>query len=167
MRVTKAVREYVHQAILAKVADRIKLAEDASAAVEAARNDKIEKAKKLCEKMCAETQARFAKEVKKTLGLTLIPEIYGYSGSIIGANLVVRADVNRDDFVETLTTRNSIEAKNHPCAARDEYDKIVSGPYRIRSAAAAAADKLLFELELGKVAKGELDELLQSLEVKV
>ena len=167
MRVTATVREYVHSAILAKVADKIEAAEEAKAAAIAARNAKVDKARELCKKMCADTQAKFIKEVKKTLGLTLIPEAYSYSGGVIGDNLVVKAALDHDDFVETLTTRGDLKAKKHPCAARDEYDKIVNEPTRIRSAANSAANRLLFELELGKVAKGELDGMLQGLEVKV
>lgn len=167
MRVTKAIREYVHQAILAKVADKIEAAEDAKADAIAARNAKVDKARELCKKMCAETQAKFVKEVKKTLGLTLIPEAYSYCGDITGDNLVVRDHIDHDDFVETLTTRDDFKARKHPCAARNEYDKIVNEPFRIRSAANSAAERLLFELELGKVAKDELDGMLQGLEVKV
>lgn len=166
MRVTCAVREYVRKAVLAKVADKLKAAVDAKEAAKAARAAKVEKAKKLCEKLCAEAEAKFVKEAKK-LGLTFIPDLYGWSEVKKGANHAVTAHVECDDFVETIASRDSLEASLNPCKARDEFDKVVDEPERIRDAANTAADKLLFELELGKVAKGELDGMLEKLEVEI
>lgn len=167
MRVTCAVREYVRKAVLAKVAGRLKVAEEAKEAATAARDEKVERARKLCEKLCAETQAKFVKEAKK-LGLTFIPDSYvSWSGRIEkGGNRVIRADVDSDSFAETVS-ENCSAARHNPCAARDEFEKIAGEPDRIRKAANAAADRLLFELELGKVAKGELDRLLKELEVEL
>lgn len=168
MRVTSAAKAYVRKAVLAKVADRIKAAEDAAAAATASREEKVEKARKLCEKLCAEAQAKFVKEVKK-LGLTFIPDLYRWNGDVEkGGNLMVEIDVDRDDFVETLTASRDAEvARCNPCAEREEFCRIADEPSRIRDAANAAAEKLLFELELGKVAKGELNKLLEDLEVEV
>lgn len=166
MRVTCAVREYVRKAVLAKVAGRLKTAEEAKEAATAARDEKVEKAVKLCEKLCAETQAKFVKEAKK-LGLTFISDSYSWSGRIEkGGNRVIRAAAGSDDFAETVS-ENCSAARHNPCKVRDEFEKIAGEPDRIRKAANAAADRLLFELELGKVAKGELDRLLKELEVEL
>lgn len=166
MRVTRAVREYVHQVVLAKVADKLEAAEDAADEARAVYIDKVKKAEALCRKMCAETQAKFAKEVKK-LGLTLISDAYSYNGSVSeGGNCVVFAQVNSDDFAETVP-EDRFAAKHNPNAERERYCKTVDEPQRIKDAANAVADKLLFELELGKVAKGELDEMLKKLEVEL
>lgn len=170
MRVTSAVREYVKNAVLAKVAGRLKEAEAAKEAAVAARSAKVEEARKLCEKLCAEAQAEFVKEAKERLGLTFIPDLYSpwYGGTVEkGANTAFKADVDHDDFVETMTSRGDLRARSNPCADRDGFDRIVDRPSRIRKAADAAAGRLLFELELGKVAKGELDGLLEGLEVEI
>ena len=168
MRVTCAVRDYVKKMVLAKVADRLNAAEEAKEAAKAARDAKVEKAEALCKRICAEANAKFVKEAKK-LGLTFIPDSYSSWGDTVekGKNVAVETHIGHDDFVETLTTRNDMKAKCNPCAERDEFDRIVGEPARIRNAANAAADRLLFELELGKVAKNELDGLLKELEVEI
>lgn len=161
------MREYVKKAVLDKVADRLKAAEDAAEQARATRDDEVATAGELCKRICAEAQAKFAREVKK-LGLTFIPDSYvSYSGEVNeGGNLVVTASVDCDDFVETAT-RNGMAARHNPSARREGFYRLLDEPGRIRDAAEAAADRLLFELELGKVAKKELDGALQGLEVKI
>ena len=166
MRVSAAVRKYVRKAVLAKVAVKLEAAEKAAKDATAARDAKIEKAKALCEKLCAETQAKFVKEVKK-LGLTFIPDSYWNGVRTEGGNVAVKALVDHDDFVETLTSRNNLKAKLNPSGVREAFFELVDEPKRIGEAAEHAADKLLFELELGKVSKKELDEILNELEVKL
>lgn len=168
MRVTAAMREYVRKAVLAKVAGKIEAAEKAAKAAEAARTDKFEEAEALCERLRAEAQAKFVKEVKK-LGLTFIPDSYWNGKVKDGGNVAIRAGIELDDFVETITmaSRDSLKAKCNPCAEREKFYELLDEPERIREAAKQAADKLLFELELGKVAKKELDETLNGLEVKL
>lgn len=168
MRVTCAVREYVRKAVLAKVSAQIEAAEKAKEAAKAARAAKVAKAEALCDRICADANAKFIKEAKK-LGLTFISDSYrNWSEEVEkDANRAVAANVGIDDFVETFTSRNDMKAKCNPCAERDEFDRIVGEPARIRGAATAAADRLLFELELGKVAKNELDGMLKELEVKI
>lgn len=166
MRVTAAMREYVRKVVLAKVAGKIEAAEEAAKVAKDNRDAKFEKAKALCEKLCAEAQTKFAKEVKK-LGLTFIPDSYWNGKVEKGGNVAVRANIELDDFVETLTSRNSLKAKLNPSGVREVFYELVDEPQRIREAAEQAADKLLFELELGKVAKKELDEALKELEVKL
>lgn len=166
MRVTCAVREYVRKEVLAKVAARLKAAEEAAAGASGAYADKVVKARELCEKMCAETQAKFAKEAKK-LGLTLITDSYDWNGMVVkDGNRVITVQISPHDFVETVD-RDCRAASFHPNAEREEFYRLVDEPKRIRDAANRAADKLLFELELGKVAKGELDNMLTELEVVI
>jgi len=168
MRVTSAVREYVRKTVCAKVADKIEAAEDAKEAAIAVRDAKVAKAKELCKQICAEAHAKFVKEVKKQLGLTFIPDIYRWDRGIEkGGNLAVKVDIDRGDFMETLSSEEDQKAQCNPCAERDEFVRIVNEPTRIKDAANAAADKLLFELELGKVAKAELDGLLNELKVEI
>lgn len=170
MRVTGVVKEYVRKVVLEKVAGKIAAAESAKAAAVAARDAKVEEARKLCEKICAEAQAKFVKEVKKNLGLTFIPDSYDWDGKIEkGGSTAVKDAVFHDSFAETLTSRNNAKAKCNPSEIRDEFNRIADEPDRLRKAAASAADKLLFELELGKgkAAKQEFDKLLNELEVEI
>jgi len=167
MRVTSAVRDYVKKMILSKVADRLKAAEDAAEAAKAARSAKVDKAKALCEKLRAEAQEKFVKEAKK-LGLTFISDSYNYYGDVNekNGNRALEIRVGSDDFAETVS-QDCAAAKNNPNVDREMFFKLINEPQRIRDAANAAADKLLFELELGKIAKKELDELLKEIEVKI
>ena len=166
MRVTCAVREYVRKVVLAKVAGRLKKAEEAKEAAENARKETVAKARDLCERICSEAQERFVKEAKK-LGLTFVSDTYDWCGNPEkDGNYAVKPEVGADDFVETAS-KDCSAAKYNPCAKREAFYEVLEEPKRIREAAETAADRLLFELELGKLAKKELDEALDELEVKL
>ena len=167
MRITCAVRDYVRRTVLAKVEGELKAAKEAKDAAISARDGKVKAAGELCRKLCAEAQERFVKEAKRKLGLTFIPDLYDWSGVQKGGNSALSVHVDHDDFVETMSSHDDMKASLNPCKARDEFDRIVGEPKRIQDAANAAADRLLFELELGKVARKELDEALKGLEVKL
>lgn len=169
MRVTKAVREYVHKVVLAKVADKLEAALKAKDAVLKDREDKVAEAKALAEKMLQRLQKEYAAEAAK-LGLTWIPDTYDYNGKVLArnGNTAFSVSVCGDDFEETVSlganAYGCVSAKSKACR---RVADVLNGPDRIRRAAEDAADKLLFDLELGKVAKQELDEMLKGLEVKL
>lgn len=167
MRVTKAVREYVRKVVLAKVADRLEAAEKAKDAVLKERDDKVAAAKALAEKMLQRLQKEYVAEAAK-LGLTWIPDTYSYQGNMTGKNENVAFSVSvcGDDFEETISSNANAYA-SVKFKERKRLAGVLNGPDRIRNAADDAADKLLFELELGKVGKKELDEALKGLEVKL
>lgn len=167
MRVTKAVREYVRKVVLAKVADRLEAAEKAKDAALKARDDKIAAAKALAEKMLPRFQKEYEAEAAK-LGLTWVPDTYDYTGKMItkNGNTAFSVSVGGDDFEETISSGANAYA-SVKSKERKRLAGVLNGPERIRRAADDAADKLLFELELGKVGKKELDEALKGLEVKV
>ena len=164
MRVTCAVREYVRKVVLSKVQDRIDAAEKAKAAAKDACEGKVAKAEAIAEKLAQEAQEKFLKQVAK-LGLTFVEDTYDYMGRVRDKNEAFNVNVGSDDFVETTSADAAMRA--HPCKERDEFVRVCKEPDRIRKAANMAADKLLFELELGKVAKKELDELLKDMKVEV
>lgn len=167
MRVTSAMRAYVYKAVLAKVQGALDKAEKARDDAKRIRGKKLADAEALAKKLAAEAQEKFAKLAKSKFGLTLVEQGYDYKGDPINEkNVVVKVHVDDGDFVETLPVRGSL-ARAIPCKVRDEFDKVCGEPQRIKDAATAAADRLLFELELGKVAKKELDEALKCLEVEV
>lgn len=167
MRVTKAVREYVRKVVLSKVADRLETAEKIKDAALKDRDDKVAAAKALAERMLTRFQKEYAAEAAK-LGLTWIPDTYDYQGKVItrNGNTAFSVSVGCDDFEETISSRANAYASVKSKVRRSLAD-ILNGPERIRDAAENAADKLLFELELGKVGKKELDEALKGLEVKL
>lgn len=167
MRVTKAVREYVRKVVLAKVADRLEAAEKAKDAALKARNDKVEAAKALVNRMLPRFQKEYEAEAAK-LGLTWVQDTYDYQGNMIAknGNTAFSVSVCCDDFEETISSGANAYA-SVKSKARKRLADVLNGPERIRNAADDAADKLLFELELGKVGKKELDDALKGLEVKL
>lgn len=169
MRVTCAVREYVRKAIFEKVRARHEAAEKAKDKAIATRDAEIRKAKEIADRLVEEMQRKFVDECRKKLGLSWIPDTYGWNGKISeeGGNYAFRCDVDEDDFFETVSEGSHAAKHQGKCAERERFNKVCGEPQRIKDAATAAADKLLFELELGKVAKKELDEALKCLEVEV
>lgn len=167
MRVTCAVREYVKKAVLAKVRDRIQKAEDAKEKALAERDAKVAEAREIAKEIAAKAQDAFAKRCAK-LGLTWVPDYYDYNHKLVerGGNYAFATCVERDDFAETMSS-NCYAYRAVKSDARDAVEKVCKEPSRIREAVNDAAEKLLFELELGKVAKKELDEALKSLEVEL
>lgn len=167
MRVTKAVREYVRKVVLSKVADKLEAAEKAKDAAIKERDDKVSAAKALAEKMLQRFNKEYAAEAAK-LGLTWIPDMYDYLGNMLekNGNAAFSVSVGSDDFEETITS-GANAYKSVKSKERKRLDGVLNGPDRIRRAAEDAADRLLFELELGKVGKKELDDTLNELEVKL
>ena len=167
MRVTTAVREYVRKVVLDKVADRLQKAEDARDKAMADRDAKVAKAREIAEEIAMKAQEAFVKRCAK-LGLTWVPDTYGWDGNVNekDGNYAFETRVGQDDFAETMSS-NCNAYKAVRSEERERAEGVCKEPDRIREAAEHAADKLLFELELGKVAKKELDEALNDLEVKV
>ena len=167
MRVTSSVKEYVKKAVLDKVADQIAEAEKASEAAKLERREKIRKAAEIGERICKEAQEKFAKEVKSKVGLTLISDMVKWNGEIEPkANHGIILKVDRNDYQETVDC-DIVLAKAYPNKEREKTDKVIHAPNKIREAAEHAANKILFELEVGKVAKKELDNILENLEVQI
>lgn len=167
MRVTGTVREYVKKTVLAKVRDRLQRAELARDEALAARDAKVAKAREIAKEIAAKAQDAFVKRCAK-LGLTWVPDTYNYNHKLDEkcGNCAFGIRVGQDDFAETLSPGcYAYEAVKS--AEREALEKVCGEPRRIRAAVDDAADKLLFELELGKVARKELDEALKGLEVAV
>lgn len=169
MRVTCAVREYVRKAIFEKVRARYEAAKKAKDQAVAARDERIRKAKEIADRLVEETQRKFAAECRKKLGLSWIPDTYDWNGKVSekGGNYAFRFGADENDFFETVYEGSHAARHHGKCAERASFAKTCKEPERIKGAAEHAADKLLFELELGKVAKKELDEALRGLEVEI
>lgn len=167
MRVTCAVREYVRKAVLAKVRDRLQKAELARGEALTARDAEVAKAREIAKEIAAKAQEAFVKRCAK-LGLTWVPDTYNYNHKLDekDGNYAFEVRVGQDDFAETMSS-NCYAYGAVKSAERDAVEKVCKEPGRIEEAAKHAADKLLFELELGKLAKKELDEALRGLEVEL
>lgn len=167
MRVTCAVREYVRKAVLAKVKDRLQKAGLARDEALAERDAKVAEAREIAKELAAKAQDAFVKRCAK-LGLTWVPDTYDYNHKLDekGGNYAFEVCVEQDDFAETMSS-NCCAYRAVKSEARDAVEKVCKEPARIKEAVNDAAEKLLFELELGKVAKKELDEALKDLEVEL
>lgn len=167
MRVTNAVRVYVKKVVLGKVAGHILKAEEAKAKAVANRDAKVARAREIAGEVAMKAQDAFVKRVAK-LGLTWVPDTYNYNHKPDkkGGNYAFAISVGTDDFAETMSS-NCYAYKAVKSEERDRVEAVCKEPERIREVAGQVADKFLFELELGKVAKKELDEALNDLEVKV
>jgi len=167
MRVTGAVREYVRKVVLEKVRDRLQKAELARGKAIDERDALVAKAREIAEEIAMKAQEAFVKRVAK-LGLTWVSDSYNYNHKLDekGGNYAFEVRVGQDDFAETMSSGcYAYEAVKSE--ERSRVEAVCKEPARIREVAGQAADKLLFELELGKVAKKELDEALRELEVKL
>lgn len=167
MRVTAAVREYVRKTVLEKVRDRLQKAELARGKAISERDARVAKAREIAEEIAAKAQEAFVKRCAK-LGLTWVPDSYNYNHKLDekGGNYAFEVRVGQDDFAETMSSGcYAYEAVKSE--ERSRIEAVCKEPARIRETAEAAADKLLFNLELGKVAKKELDEALNDLEVEI
>lgn len=166
MRVSKAVREYVHKFIYAKAKPAIDEANEAVDAANEERRRQKEEIRKIIKSVYESAHERVVKELKKK-GYTWIPETCYYGGfDPKEPNLSFSVELDTDkDIVETAT--NSYVKAKYPCKKRDEYDRIVGRPREIEAKVEDTVQKFLFELELGKVSKNELDQALNNLEVDI
>lgn len=167
MRVTGATREYVRKAVLAKVRDKVQKAELAKGKALAERDARIAKVRKIAEEIAARAQKEFVERAAR-LGLTWVPDSYNYNHKLDekDGNRAFDVCVSQDDFAETLSS-NCYAYRAVKSEVRDAVERVCKEPGRIKEAANDAAEKLLFELELGKLAKKELDEALKGLEVEL
>ena len=167
MRVTSAVREYVKKTVLAKVRDRLQKAELARGKALAERDAKVAKAREIAKELAEKAQKEFVKRAAK-LGLKWVPDTYNYNHKLDekDGNYAFEVCVGADDFAETMSS-NCYAYEAVKSKAREAVEKVCDEPHRIRETAEHAAEKLLFDLELGRVAKKELDEALKDLEVKL
>jgi hypothetical protein len=97
----------------------------------------------------------------KKQGLTWVEHTPSYHGFNEHVNVAFSVNVDCYDFEET---------NPHDCntfAAREARKKIEKEPERIRKAVNEAVNAIVFSLELGKVKKAELEELIASTEVEL
>lgn len=160
MRVTCTMKDYIRKCVEKKVADKL-------AAAEKAKKDQAEKDLKAKEAVEDYAKSLIPDAMKKVVafakkqGLTWIEHTPTYQGFNEHVNVAFSVNVDCYDFEET---------NPHECntfAARKSRREIAEEPERIRKAVNEATNAIVFSLELGKVKKAELEELIASTEVEL
>lgn len=161
MRVTSTMKDYIRDCVKKKVADKLVEAKKAWKD----QNEKDSKALKAIEDYAKSLIPEATKKVAafaKKQGLTWISEnVPSYRGIIENVNIAFSPAVSAYNFKET----NSYDCNEY--AERKMRKELMEEPRRIENAVDRAVNSIVFSLELGKVKKAELEELIASTEVEV
>lgn len=157
MRVTTTMRNYIRDLVAKKVEGRLAAANEAKRKCDddlaKAKRDVREYAESLIPAM-TEKVAKFA----KGRGLTFLDHQYSYNGQVCeDKNYAFCVALGDHDYAE-LTPNG---------ATLPEIEKVRGEPGRINAAVDKATNGIVFSLELGKVRKAELEELIASTEVEL
>lgn len=158
MRITTTMKDYLRKCVEKKVADKL-------AAAVRAKGDQAEKDSKAIKAVKDYAESLIPDAMKKVVafakkqGLTWLEHVPTWNGDTV--NVAFSVDVDAYDFEETNTHDSNTSAARN---MRDELDK---EPERIRKAVNDAVNAIVFSLELGKVKKAELEELIASTEVEL
>lgn len=160
MRVTNTMKDYIRKCVEKKVADKLDAAEKAKKD----QGDKDQKAlnavKEYAESLIPEATKKVVAFAKKQ-GLTWFDHVPSWHGINENDNVAFSVIIDSSDFEET----NPYDCNTS--AARNSRREIERGPERIRKAVNDAVNAIVFSLELGKVKKAELEELIASTEVEL
>lgn len=160
MRVTNTMKDYIRKCVEKKVADKL-------AAAEKAKKDSVEKDSEALEAVKNYAKSLIPDVTKKVVafakkqGLTWFEHKPSWHGVSKDANVAFSVNVESYDFEET----NPHEYNN--AAVRETRKKLENEPGRIRKAINETTNAIVFSLELGKVKKAELEELIASTEVEL
>ena len=161
MRVTNAMKEYIHECVEKKVANKL-------AAAEKAKKDQIEKDSKAvaaveeyAKSLIPDVTKKVAAFAKKQ-GLTWLGHPIDWHGVNEKVdNQALSECVDSNDFEET----NTYDGNESP--KRKMRKELEQEPKRIRKAVDKATNAIVFSLELGKVKKAELEDLIAQTEVEL
>ena len=160
MRVTKDMKGYIHDCVEKKVADRLAAAKKAHEE-QVRRDDKAVEAVAAYAKSLVPGMTEKVVAFAKKQGLTWLEHPITWGGVEESVNQAFSAIVSSNDFGET----NSYDANESP--ERKMRRKLEKEPGRINKAVEKATNAIVFSLELGKVKKAELEELIASTEVEL
>lgn len=161
MRVTSTMKDYIRDCVKKKVADKL-------AAAEKAKKDQAEKDEKALEAIKDYAKSLIPDAMKKVVafakkqGLTWSyhrPSWFG--GANEALNVAFSVNVDAYDFEETNPQ------DSNKSGARKMRRELKEEPERIKKAVDKATNAIVFSLELGKVKKAELEELIASTEVEL
>lgn len=160
MRVTNTMKDYIRKCVEKKVADKIAAAEKAKKDQAEKDSKAIEAVKGYAKSMVQDATKKVASFAKKQ-GLTWLEHTPSWYSVHRSLNVAFSVSVDSYDFEET---------NPHDCNtsdARKMRKEIDEEPKRIRKAVDDAVNAIVFSLELGKVKKAELEELIASTEVEL
>lgn len=163
MRVTNSMKDYIHECVAKKVADKLAAAEKAKKDQEA-RDQKAFKAVEEYAKSLIPAMTEKVVAFAKKQGLTWIPHPFNRWNEEPDegkSNQAFNECTDSNDFEETC------QYGADKFAARKMRKEIEDEPKRIRTAVDKATNAIVFSLELGKVRKAELEELIASTEVEL
>lgn len=157
MRVTTTMRNYIRDLVAKKVEAKLAAAVEAKRrcdeGLQKAKKDVREYAESLIPAM-TEKVARFA----KGRGLTFLDHQYTYNGQVCeDKNYAFCVALGDHDYAELTPNGTTLP----------EIQKVRDEPGRIDRAIDKAINAIVFALELGKVKKAELEELIASTEVEL
>ena len=160
MRVTNSMKDYIHECVEKKVADKLAAAEKAKKDQEVRDQKALEAVEDYAKSLISEATKKVAAFAKRQ-GLTWLEHRIAWNGPSKNVNVAFSECVGTDDFEET----NAYAANTS--VARKMRKELEEEPKRIREAVDKATNAIVFSLELGKVRKAELEELIASTEVEL
>jgi hypothetical protein len=155
------MKDYIRDYMKKKVADKLAVAEKA-------KRDQFEKDSKAVKAVKEYAESLIPEATKKVVafakeqGLTWFE--YKPAWNCLSSkpvNVAFSATVDSYDFEETNQQDNNMSA------ARNMRKELEEEPKRINKAVDKATNAIVFSLELGKVKKAELEELIESTEVEI
>lgn len=160
MRVTTMMRDHIRDLVMKKVQDKL-------AKAEKAHDDQATKDKQALDAVREYTASLIPAMTEKVVafakkqGLTMFKHPWNrFDEKDEDPNYAFSVAVD-DDFEETNTYSINKSPK------RKMRQELKEEPKRIRQAVEKAANAIVFSLELGKVKKAELEELIESTEVEL
>ena len=161
MRVTMMMRNCIRDKVAKKVAGRLEKAEAARREQKERDRETIKAVKEYAESLVPEMTRKVAAFAKKR-GLTWLDHTWGWSGVRKDEdNVAFDVLVGEHDFEETC------DVDGNKAPGRLKRKEIEDEPVRIMNAVSRATNSIIFSLELGKVKKAELEELLAAVEVEL
>lgn len=160
MRVTNSMKDYIHECVEKKVADRLAAAEKAKKDQVDRDNRALKAVEDYAKSLIPEATKKVAAFAKKQ-GLTWFEHKPAWYGVEKDVNVALSECVDYNDFEET----NSYDCNTS--AARKVRKELDEELKRIRTAVDKATNAIVFSLEFGKVRKAELEELIASTEVEL
>ena len=161
MRVTNTMKSYIRECVEKKVADKIAAAEKAKKAQAEKDLEALKAVEKYAESLLPEVTKKVVAFAKKQ-GLTWFdypPSWNRFDNRSF--NYAFSVSLSSYDFEETSTHDLNTSA------LRKTRKKVEDEPKRIRNAVNRTVNAIVFSLELGKVRKAELEELIASTEVEL
>lgn len=163
MRVTQTMKNHITTMVTAKVQDKLNSAKVAADKLRKERDAALQAIEDYAESLLPEMTKKVAEFAAKQ-GLTWLDHQYNYDGRRSrSTNYAFHTEVSdTDNYAET-----TIHGKPVNSAKRRRDAEIRNEPSRIKEAIEKTVDAICFDLELGKVKKAELEELIRNCKVQL